>query len=102
MTVAEVCDWYLECARAGKILGRKRRLIKASTLDLDASRIETHIKPLIGSRSVRHLTLADIEGMQADIAAGRTAKKKSKKGRGGRTTGGAGVAARTARKLVTG
>jgi integrase len=95
MTVAEVCDWYLEHARAGKIIGRKRRPIKASTLDLDASRIETHIKPLIGSRSVRSLTLADIERMQADIVAGRTAKRKSKKGRGGRTTGGAGVAART-------
>ena len=80
MTVAEVCDWYLEHARAGKILGRKRRPIKASTLDLDASRIETHIKPLIGSRSVRSLTLADIEGMQADIVAGRTTKRKRKKG----------------------
>jgi site-specific recombinase XerD len=94
MTVGEVCDWYLEHARAGKILGRKRKPIKASTLDLDASRIETHIKPLIGSRSVRSLTLADVEGMQADISAGRTAKKKSKKGRGGHATGGPGVAAR--------
>jgi len=94
MTVAELCDWYLEHARAGKILGRKRRPIKASTLDNDASRIELHIKPLIGSRSVRGLTLADVEGMQADIAAGRTAKKKNRKGRGGHTTGGAGAAAR--------
>src|SRR5215813_2174795 len=33
MAVAELCDWYLEHARAGKILGRKRRPIKASTLD---------------------------------------------------------------------
>lgn len=93
MTVAEVCDWYLKHARAGQILGRKRRPIKASTLDLDYSRIEVHIKPLIGMRSVRSLTLADIERMQADIMAGKTAKKR--KGRGGHTTGGAGVAART-------
>jgi integrase len=93
MTVAEVCDWYLQHARAGQILGRKRQPIKSSTLELDKSRIETHIKPLIGTRSVRSLTLADIEGMQADIVAGKTAKKR--KGRGGHTTGGAGVAART-------
>jgi len=97
MTVAEVCDWYLRHARAGQILGRKRRPIKASTLDLDKSRIETHIKPLIGTRSVRGLNLADIEGMQADIVAGKTAKKK--KGRGGHTTGGAGAAARTVSTL---
>src|SRR5262245_51709608 len=95
MTVAEVCDWYLEYARAGRILGRKRRPIKASTLDFDRSRIEAHIKPLIGMRSVRSLSLADIEGMQADIAAGKTAKNKNRQGRGGHTTGGAGVAART-------
>lgn len=95
MTVGEICDWYLDHARAGKILGRKRRPIRASTLDLDASRIATHIKPLIGSRSVRSLTLADIEEMQADIAGGKTARKKNKEGRGGRVTGGIGVAART-------
>jgi integrase len=97
MTVAEVCDWYLKHARAGQILGRKRRPIKASTLDLDQSRIETHIKPLIGTRSVRGLTLADIEGMQADIVAGKTVKKA--KGRGGHATGGAGAAARTVSTL---
>jgi integrase len=93
MTVAEVCDWYLQHAKAGKILGRKRRPIKQSSIESDQSRIEAHIKPLIGMRSVRSLTLADIEGMQADIVAGRTAK--SRKGRGGHTTGGTGAAART-------
>ena len=44
MTVAEVCNWYLEQARSGRILGRKRRPIKASTLHSDESRIETHIQ----------------------------------------------------------
>jgi len=43
MTVSEVCDRYLEQARAGRILGRKRKPIKASTLDSDESRIESHI-----------------------------------------------------------
>ena len=94
MSVSEVCDWYIEQAEEGRILGRNRRPIKASTLHMDRSRIETHIKPLLGSRLVSGLTLHDIEGMQADIAAGKSARGR-KKGRGGRSTGGAGVASRT-------
>jgi integrase len=94
MSVSEVCDWYLEQAEAGRILGRNRRPIKASTLRMDRSRIETHIKPLLGSRLVNGLTLHDIEGMQADIATGKSARGR-KKGRGGRSTGGSGVASRT-------
>lgn len=94
MSVSEVCDWYLEEAEAGRILGRNRRPIKASTLKMDRSRIETHIKPLLGARLVSGLTLRDIEGMQADIAAGKSARGR-KAGRGGRSTGGSGVASRT-------
>lgn len=94
MSVSEVCDWYLEEAEAGRILGRNRRPIKGSTLKMDRSRIETHIKPLLGARLVSGLTLRDIEGMQADIAAGKSARGR-KAGRGGRSTGGQGVASRT-------
>jgi integrase len=94
MSVSEVCDWYLEQAETGRILGRNRRPIKASTLQMDRSRIETHVKPLLGSRLVSGLTLNDVEGMQADIAAGKSACAR-KKGRGGKSTGGAGVASRT-------
>ncbi len=94
MSISEVCDWYLEQAEACRILGRNRRPIKASTLYMDRSRIETHIKPLLGSRLVSGLTLHDIEGMQADIAAGRSPRRR-KKGRGGRSAGSAGVASRT-------
>ena len=94
MSVSEVCDWYLEEAQAGRILGRNRRPIKASTLKMDRSRIETHIKPLLGARLVSGLTLRDIEGMQADIAAGKSARGR-KAGRGGKSTGGCGVASRT-------
>lgn len=95
MTVAEVCDWYLEEGRAGRLLGRKRRPIKSKTLNSDASRIITHIKPLLGAQPVRRLTLPDIEKFQASVAAGRTAIRAKRKGRGGRTTGGPGVASRT-------
>ncbi|MBB2202270.1 tyrosine-type recombinase/integrase [Gluconacetobacter tumulisoli] len=95
MTVSEICDWYLEAAEAGTILGRNRRPIKASSLQMDRSRIATHIKPLIGSRLISGLTLGDIEAMQADIAKGKSVKAAKKKGRGGRSKGGAGVASRT-------
>lgn len=92
-SVADVCDWYLAAAEAGRILGRNRRPIKASTLAMDRSRIERHIKPLLGKRQVRSLRLADIEGAQADIAAGKTAKARCGS-KGGATTGGPGVASR--------
>lgn len=94
ITVADLCDWYLTEAEAGRILGRRRRPIKASTLAMDRSRIDAHIKPLLGRRQVGALKLGDIEGAQAEIAAGKTAKAR-KGSRGGATTGGEGVAART-------
>ena len=61
---------------------------------MDRSRIESHIKPLLGKRQVVSLKLGDIEGAQADIASGRTSKPRAGS-RGGATTGGEGVAART-------
>ena len=95
LTVAEVCDWYLDEAGSGRLLGRNRRPIKASSVAMDRSRIEVHIKPLLGPRLVSRLTLREIEEMQADIAAGKSARGKRAKGRGGRSTGGSGVAGRT-------
>jgi hypothetical protein len=94
ITVAEVCDWYLKEAEAGRLLGRRHRPIKASTLAMDRSRVEMHIKPLLGRRQIRTLKLADVEMMQVDIAAGKTAKER-KSARGGKAAGGRGVAART-------
>jgi integrase len=79
-----VCDLYLADAQ-----GR----VKASTLAMDRSRIDRHVKPLIGSQRVPSLTSDDLEQMQRDIEAGRTAKDRI--GRGGVTTGGRGVASRT-------
>jgi integrase len=90
ITVVELCDLYLAEADLR---------IKASTLAMDRSRIEQHVKPLLGRRSVRSLTPEDIEKMQLDIAAGKTAKKRI--GRGGVTSGGKGVAARTVGMLGT-
>ena len=98
-TVAEICDWYLEKAESGELLGRRRRPIAKKTLALDRSRIETHVRPLLGDRKVQSLALTDIERFQADVVSGKTAKPR--KGRGGVTTGGAGVAGRTVGMLHT-
>lgn len=93
MTVAQMCDWYLIEARAGNILGRKNRPIKESSLKMDESRINTHIKPLLGKRHAKHLTIAEVEQMQSDVRDGKTAKARGG-GRGGKAAGGPGVAAR--------
>ena len=98
VTVAEVCDWYMGEATTGRLLGRRGRPIKASTLESDRGRIEAHVKPLIGKRPVATLTLRDLEQMQADIAAGVTAVQrpaKNKRPRGAQPTGGGGVGGRT-------
>ncbi len=95
MTVSELCDLYLK---------ETAQHIKASTHDMDKSRIEVHVKPLLGRHKVSGLTVVDIEKFQADIAAGKTARKekpkpegatKKKRKRGGVARGGRGVAART-------
>jgi integrase len=91
ISIAELCDLYLENAASR---------VKASTLAMDRSRIETHVKPLIGRHSLPSLTTEDVVKMQADIASGKSAKSKGK-GRGGKTTGGKGVASRTVGMLGT-
>lgn len=93
LTVTEMCDWYLTEARTGNILGRRNRPIKDSSLKMDESRINTHIKPLLGNRFARLLTIADVEQMQTDVKNGKTAKARSG-GRGGTAAGGPGVASR--------
>jgi integrase len=84
-TVAEICELYLADAK-----GR----IKSSTLAMDRSRIDCHVKPLLGRRAVAGLTRRDIERFQADIAGGKTARPRRGAGRSGQTTGGRGVAGR--------
>jgi len=92
LTVGDLCDLYLKSGE-----GR----IRTSTLAMDRSRIETHVKPLIGRLTVRSLTAADVQRMMAQIIAGKTATPRAKSGRGGNATGGPGVAARTVGMLAT-
>jgi integrase len=93
-TVHSICDWFLERAGEGKIIGRSRRPIKPATLAMDRSRIDAHIRPLLGDWPISRLKLGDIEAAQAEIAAGATAKPRQGS-RGGITKGGEGVAARS-------
>ncbi len=83
MTVAQLCAEYLKAAE-----GR----IKASTLEADRGRIEAHVKPLLGSRTVASLKHSDIERFQQDVTAGKTAKarpaSKAKTGKGRTDRGG--------------
>ncbi|MCC6982483.1 MAG: tyrosine-type recombinase/integrase [Bauldia sp.] len=90
ITVSDLCDAYLDDAE-----GR----IKESTRTMDRSRINSHVRPLLGTRRVAALTKRDIEKFQADVIAGKTAKPRQ--GRGGHITGGPGVASRTTGMLST-
>jgi len=100
LTVAELCDVYLEAADAGLVATRFGRPKKASTVSVDRGMIKRHIKPLLGSIRVDKLGRADVQRMIDDIASGRTALDKRTKPRGwARVTGGKGIATRTAELL---
>ena len=86
ITIAEVCDLFLQDAR-----GR----IKESTWEADKRRIECHIKPLLGQRAAKRLTWTDFEKFHADVAAGKTARPKRADGRGASAKGGPIAANRT-------
>lgn len=64
MTLGEICDHYLSDGVATK---------KASTLATDRTRIDRHIKPLLGRRIVSDISSADVERFMRDVAAGKTA-----------------------------
>jgi integrase len=92
MTVAALCDQYQEYSK---------ERIKASTWSMDQSRIDCHVKPLLGSRKVASLKLADMESLQRDVASGKSTTTAKRKGRGGNTRGGRGVAVRTVSMMGT-
>jgi integrase len=96
-TVSELCDMYFRDAEAGRLMTRRRKPKKASTLVTDRGRIERHIKPLLGSYKVSAVTRADIEQFMHDVTAGKTAARtKTAKKRGhAHVRGGRGTASRT-------
>nr|WP_175428653.1 site-specific integrase [Azospirillum argentinense] len=87
LTVSELCDLYIAEGMTTK---------KPSTIANDKGKLAHHVKPLLGKRLVCSITRADIERLQADIAAGKSAAdvKGGFKSRS-IVTGGRGTAART-------
>lgn len=95
-TVAELCDAYMAEVEAGRLLTRRKRPKKSSTLITDRGRIERHVKPLLGSLAVADISRSDVEGFMHDVAIGKTAKKTKTKLRGlANVRGGKGTATRT-------
>jgi integrase len=96
MTVEELCREYLGRAEQGLIITRRKQAKKASTIYTDRGRIERHVVPLLGSRSIREITSADLRGFLRDVIGGKT-KTDVKTGPRGRAIvrGGTGTATRT-------
>lgn len=100
ITVAELCETYMESARVGLVLTRFRIPKRRSTVAIDEGRISRHINPLIGSILARDLNRADVQRMVDHIAQGRTKGVHKGRARGKAVvTGGGGTAARAASLL---
>ena len=74
ITVGQMCDRYMEAAGAGLVLGRKGTPKKASTISTDRSRIDAHVKPLLGQLKANEVTRADIEQFKQAVVLGKTAR----------------------------
>jgi hypothetical protein len=96
VTMADLCREYFDHAKRGVLITRRGHRKKASTLYSDQGRIERHIIPLLGRRTVRDLTMADLRGFLQSVIAGKTAADvKTKKHGRAIVRGGRGTAART-------
>jgi integrase len=91
-TVGQLCDEHL------KACGPR---LKPSTYIMERSRIENHVRPLLGSKPVASLKSSDLEQFLADVASGKSAQKgkSGKTPRGGKARGGKAAAARTVEML---
>lgn len=93
ITLAELCDLYFS---RPVIITNRGTQKKPSSLAIDKSNAERHIKPLLGRLHVRAVAKSDIERFQQDVAAGKTAVDQKTKQRGRAIVkGGHGTAARS-------
>jgi integrase len=99
LAVSQLCDLYLA---QPVIVTNRGTAKKTSSLEIDRSNIERHIKPLLGPLRLRALTRADIEKFQQDVAAGKSKADIKTKLRGRAiVSGGSGIAARSVAVLST-
>ncbi len=71
-TVNDLCSLYMKEAEAGRLLTRRGAAKKPATVETDRSRIDCHIRPLLGSAKVAAVTARDVEKAMHAIAEGRT------------------------------
>lgn len=102
ITVAQMCDSYLEAAGANLVMTRFGRPKRTSTLKIDEGRIARHIKPLIGHLRARDVTKGDVQRMADAITQGKTAGVFAAKARGKAVVTGGSVAAARAAGLLGG
>jgi len=76
ITLGKLCDFYLEAAQAGLVLGRKGVPKRQSTVESDRSRVDAHVRPLLGQLKASEVTRADIETFKRDVVLGKTAKNE--------------------------
>jgi integrase len=73
LTVGQLCERYLDAARAGLVVTRFKRPKRPTTVAIDEGRVSRHIRPLIGKILARDLRRADVQRMVDAIAQGKTA-----------------------------
>jgi integrase len=96
MTIEDLALEYLDKAERGLILTRRGDAKSTTTLYTDKGRINRHIIPLIGKRTVKDFTPSDAARFQRDVISGKSAADVKTKARGRAiVTGGKGTAART-------
>ncbi|MEJ2122047.1 MAG: site-specific integrase [Alphaproteobacteria bacterium] len=92
MTINELCTLYVSEGCSTK---------SESTVLRDKSRIESHIKPLLGSKRLNTLTRAEIERFQHEVADGKTARNVKTGSRGRSVVRGGKGAARESLALLS-
>ena len=96
MSMAELCNEYRARVESGRLVTRRGKTKKPSTIYTDRGRIERHIIPLIGRRTVKEIAPTDINKFLADVIAGKTATNVKTKWRGRAIVkGGRGTGSRT-------